>query len=232
MARGPSVLLVLVGFFLLHLHQPWLGLASGQWADTAYGLLPTEASNAMGCFWKSCLLGSPSAENRGQWEEAHGRESSSWSQPPLWHTDEKQMYVLQVTEDWNLFLMTPELAEVHPLRSGAPHYPFRFLRNCDFTCQPKLQHPRSLDSLSGLFLSLAPNACSWWSVKFSFKISAESSNNSPIWRIRMPWFEMSFSFIWASARTLFLCFLPLSLLLEISSSALYWSLYYTADAIF
>lgn len=73
----------------------------------------------------------PQLRTEASWRKAHGRESSSWSQPPLWHMNEKQMYVLQVTKDWNLFLMTPELAKVHPLPSGAPRYPFRFPQNCD-----------------------------------------------------------------------------------------------------
>lgn len=66
--------------------------------------------------------------------------------------DEKQMYVLQVTEDWNLFLMTPELAEVHPLPSGAPHYPFRFLRNCDVAWTLLASQSCSIPGLYILFL--------------------------------------------------------------------------------
>ena len=100
----------------------------GQWAMSRHGiwLTPNWSFKCHGMFLEVLSVGKPlSWEQRGQWEE------SSWSQPPLWHTDEKQMFVLQVTEDWNLFLMTPLWLKFTPFPVVPPRYPFRFLQNCN-----------------------------------------------------------------------------------------------------
>lgn len=51
----------------------------------------------------------------------------------------------------------------------------RTVTQCGFYRPANAAASPVLESLSGLFLSLAQNACSWSSVKLSFKISADSS---------------------------------------------------------
>lgn len=137
---GPSVLPVLGRYSLFCLCQAWLVLASGLRADMTW----LSHSGSFRCHdipLEVLSVGKPL-----QLRTENSMWDSSWSQPPLCHKNEKQMYVLQATENWDLFLLSPKLTNVHPLHSGDPHYLLRLLPKY-FTCQPTLLHLWPLDSL-------------------------------------------------------------------------------------
>lgn len=106
----------------------------GQWAMSRHGtwLTPNWSFKCHGMFLDVLSVGKPlSWEQRGQWEERP------------WKRVQPLVTATTVAHGWetNVCLAShrglefvsydPTLAKVHPLPSGAPRYPFRFLQNCD-----------------------------------------------------------------------------------------------------